>query len=205
MQYLSLILNLIFFLTILYLVAALKKSRKKEKDLAGTDYLTGVANGKHFTSAIQMEINRSLRYHHPFTMVCIDVDHLKNVNEDFGYSIGNALLKVLAETLKKNIRNTDTLARLGGDEFGLILPETRYESAQFVLRRIQKNLLEMIEKNGWSVTLSIGAITFATPPAHVDAVLWRANQLLFAAKFAEKNKIKHELWEEPPIQLRSDA
>jgi predicted signal transduction protein with EAL and GGDEF domain len=105
------------FLIITFLLSAFKKGIEHEKELARTDSLTGVANRRYFFELADMEINRARRYKHPFTVVWIDLDNFKTVNDHFGHSTGDALLRSVANTLQKNIRATDIVARLGGDEF----------------------------------------------------------------------------------------
>jgi diguanylate cyclase (GGDEF)-like protein len=202
LSYWNLGVKLAFFALILAVLSRLKKALRREQDLARIDPLTEVFNARHFDELAEMEIHRSERYHHSFTLAFMDVDNFKRINDEFGHSIGDSLLKVLAKTLQHNIRNTDILARLGGDEFALLMPETGPEGCQFALRRFQKNLMEAVEKNGWSVTVSLGAVTFLTPPPSVDAALSRADHLMYRAKQAGKNQIKFEVWEESTQRKR---
>jgi len=112
------------FLIITFLLSTLKSALEHEKELARTDSLTGIANRRYFIELANMEINRACRYKHPFTIVHIDLDNLKAVNDRFGHSTGDTVLRLVVNTIQNNIRATDIVARLGGDEFVILLPET---------------------------------------------------------------------------------
>ncbi len=193
--------KVLFFAFLPFFISKFKKLLQHESKMAQTDSLTEALNGPYFSELLQMEIDRLTRYNRPFTLAYLDVDDFKRINDQFGHSIGDALLKALAETLQKTIRTTDILARLGGDEFALLFPETGYESAQFAIRRVQHSFLEAMKKKRWAVTLSIGMVTFENPPANKDAAIKRADQLMSMAKHGGKNRIKQELWK--PIGIQS--
>jgi len=140
-----------------------------------------------------MEINRARRYGHPFTMVCLDLDNFKTVNDRFGHSTGDVLLRLVARTIQENIRATDTVARLGGDEFAILLPETGLNIAEVIMERIQEINSDILRKHGWPVTLSVGVVTFMSPPATVDEVLRISDRLMYTAKDNGKNSIRYEV------------
>jgi diguanylate cyclase (GGDEF)-like protein len=94
--------------------------------------------------------------------------------------------------MKNNIRKIDLIGRVGGDEFVLLLPETGYEPARAVIRKIQERLLEVARKHGWPVTFSIGAVTFVDPPAAVDEMIRMADNLMCTVKKSGKNMFRHE-------------
>jgi diguanylate cyclase (GGDEF)-like protein len=141
-----------------------------------------------------MEINRARRYDHPFTVVCIDLDNFKTVNDCFGHSTGDILLRLVARTIQENIRATDTVARLGGDEFAILMPETGRDVAEVILQKVRKINLEIMRNHGWPVTLSIGVVTFTSPPSTVDETLRISDQLMYSAKNNGKNSIRHEVF-----------
>ncbi|MEK7448876.1 MAG: GGDEF domain-containing protein, partial [Planctomycetota bacterium] len=97
------------------------------------------------------------------------------------------------QTIRKNIRSVDIVGRLGGDEFCLLLPETGYDSAQIVLQKLRRVLLESMEEARWSVTFSIGALTYITLPDSIDDIIIKADHLMYSVKNNGKNAIKHEL------------
>ena len=140
------------------------------------------------------EINRARRYDHPFTVVCIDLDNFKTVNDCFGHSTGDILLRLIARTIQQNIRVTDTVARLGGDEFAILLPETGRNVAEVILQKVQKINLEIMRRHGCPVTFSIGVATFTSPPSTVDETLRVSDQLMYSAKNNCKNSIQYEVF-----------
>jgi diguanylate cyclase (GGDEF)-like protein len=184
---------LTFFLFVIYLVSSLKDTFRKIENVARTDALTGLVNRRFFLEMLNIEISRALRYKKPLTIAYIDIDDFKQVNDTFGHSTGDKLLSLVAETAKVNLRKIDLIARLGGDEFAILLPETGYDAAQIVLRRVLTVLLESMKKNGWNVTFSIGAVTFLNPPNSVDEIIEKADNLMYLAKREGKNLFKHEL------------
>jgi diguanylate cyclase (GGDEF)-like protein len=127
-------------------------------------------------------------------VVCIDLDNFKIVNDCFGHSTGDILLRLVAHTIQQNIRVTDTVARLGGDEFAILLPETGRNVAEAILQKVQKINLEIMRRHGWPVTLSIGVVTFTSPPSTVDETLRISDQLMYSAKNNGKNSIQYEVF-----------
>ena len=99
----------------------------------------------------------------------------------------------MAHTIKDHLRRSDTVARLGGDEFAVLLPETDYNAAQTVLKKIYDVICDVMKKNKWPVTPSIGALTYHTAPATVDEMVNRADSLMYDVKQKYKNDIRHEL------------
>jgi diguanylate cyclase (GGDEF)-like protein len=180
-----------FFLTITYLVAKLRKAIEREKTLARVDYTTNLANKLLFFELSQFEIKRACRYGHPLTIAYIDIDDLKKINDRFGYQVGDNLLKVVAETLKQSLRQTDLIARVGGDEFAILLSGNGYESGKTVLLRVQQQLLDAMDKHKWATTFSIGAVTFINPPDSVNEMIEKADRLMYFVKNNGKNQLDH--------------
>ena len=182
-----------YFLILTFVLSALKSAIEKEKELSRIDFLTRVGNSRYFIELANMEINRARRYEHPLTVAYIDLDNFKTINDRFGHSTGDNLLRLVADTIKNNIRLTDTVVRMGGDEFAILLPETGPELARSITRRVQQINLELMQKNGWPVTFSIGVVTFISPPATVDEILKKSDNLMYSAKNNGKNTIKYEV------------
>ena len=181
------------FLILTFILSALKSAVEKEKELSRIDFLTKVGNRRYFIELANMEINRARRYAHPLTVVYIDLDNFKKINDLYGHSTGDNLLRLVADTVKNNIRLTDTVARLGGDEFAILLPETGPELAEAITHKVQKINLEIMQKNGWPVTFSIGVVTFIDPPSTVDEILKASDHLMYVAKNNGKNTIRCEV------------
>lgn len=185
-----------FFLIVTFTLHKLKIALVLERALARTDSLTGIANGRTFDELANNEINRARRYRHPFTLAYIDLDNFKTVNDHFGHTTGDTLLQLVAKIIQDNLRAVDIVARLGGDEFAILLPETEHEPGQVVIRRIQKNLLDIMQKNGWPVTFSIGMVTFISPLSTVDEMIKMADDLMYSVKSSGKNELKHEVFDQ---------
>lgn len=175
-------------------VSAVRTLVDQEQELARTDYTTGAANRRAFFEALDVEIYRARRHRHPLSVVSVDLDNFKTVNDLFGHRVGDVLLSVAVRTMQSSTRATDTVARLGGDEFGLLLPEAGPEAAQLVTQRVQNGLLESMRSNGWPVTFSIGIATFLDPPHSADELLKKADELMYAAKHAGKDALRQQVY-----------
>lgn len=179
------------FLSFTYIVTLFKKALVHEKESDQTDYLTGVANRRLFFELANVEINKAHRYRRPITLVYLDLDNFKTINDTMGHDTGDRVLLLVAHTMKMNIRVSDTITRLGGDEFAVMLPETGATAAAIVIDKIFKSLEKIIRRNKWPVTFSCGVYTFVSPPLSVDLMVYKADQLMREAKQAGKNQIKY--------------
>jgi diguanylate cyclase (GGDEF)-like protein len=182
------------FFILTTIVSVLKNTLTHEKEISRIDFLTGIRNRRYFIELVNMEINRARRYEHPLTMVCLDLDNFKAVNDCFGHTTGDILLRLVAHTIRENIRVTDTVARLGGDEFAILMPETGRNIAEVIMQKVQKINLDILRKHGWPVTLSVGVVTFTSPPSTVDEVLRISDRLMYTAKENGKNSIQYEVF-----------
>ena len=159
------------------------EQRKLEDQLryqASSDSLTGLANHRHLFEILQAEIGRSKRTGREFSVVLLDLDGLKNINDQFGHVGGDRALCRLAQIMKDCCRSIDTAARHGGDEFALVLPETSPAAASLVARRICELLGDEPEEPSLSVSLGI-----ASYPEDADAIgtlLYAADKALYAMK-----------------------
>ena len=189
--YLNLVTKLGFFLVVNFTISSLKVSLEREREMARTDYLTRVANSRYFAEIASNEIKRAGRYLHPFTVAYLDIDDFKSVNDRWGHSTGDQLLALVADTIRSNIRATDSIARLGGDEFVFLLPETGYDAASVVIQKVNQSLQAAMGRKGWPVTFSIGVVTFRTPPDSVDGMIRVADAFMYSVKHSGKNRIQH--------------
>ncbi len=161
---------------------------------ATTDFLTGIFNRLAFTEALTREYNRSKRYARPLTLAVIDVDHFKKINDAYGHSTGDAVLKQLAKTLHDALRSTDILGRLGGEEFGILFPETSIAAARATADRLRsiaamvetraENSLEMIR-----FTVSMGVAQAATGIESPEDLMRLADNALYRAKNSGRNRV----------------
>lgn len=178
-----------FFLILVYLLDAFKR----EKTYAREDYLTGLGNRRYFFERADAEIKRSQRYGHALTVAYIDIDHFKAINDRFGHTEGDALLRSVAKLIKSNIRATDLDARLGGDEFAVLLPESNAKSAEKFFAKLHRLLSRIIVHDGGPVTFSIGVVTFLKPPKSIDAMIKTVDRRMYAAKESGKNMVKYSV------------
>lgn len=181
-----------FFLLPVFMIR-LNRALQREKELARTDFLTGVLNARFFHELAQMEINRSIRYKRPFTLAFIDVDNFKTINDTFGHTTGDIVLRAIGMNIKTHLRRTDIVARVGGDEFVVLLPETNAQIAPVAISNMQRALLNEMNENGWSVTFSIGVLTLSDPRLSVDEMLGRTDKLMYIVKNSGKNNIQYAI------------
>ena len=179
-----------FFVVVVLLLSALRSALEHERELAHTDFLTGAVNPRFFFELLQMEIDRSQRYAHPFTIAYIDIDNFKAINDSFGHIIGDRVLCLMVDCARQHLRKTDLVARLGGDEFALLLPETNQESAQTSLLKIQAEILTGMQSNNWPVTISIGVLTCVNPMLTTQEIVGLVDKLMYTVKQSGKNSIK---------------
>jgi diguanylate cyclase (GGDEF)-like protein len=190
------------FLVVNFALSKASEALRHEKDLARTDHVTGAPNSRAFFERVELELERARRFERPITVAYLDADNFKEINDRFGHSTGDLLLRSAVQTVEGNIRSTDLLARLGGDEFILMLPETGRAQAAMVVARVRQALSTAMLRHGWPVTFSIGVVTFLTPPESVDEVVRAADSLMYEVKRGGKNSIRHEIRSNPDIQSR---
>lgn len=153
---------------------------RQVRTLAISDSLTGLANYRHLIDILQSELERSGRTNRPFSVLLMDLDGLKKINDRHGHVIGSRALCRVATILRLNSRSIDTAARYGGDEFALILPETNVAAAHQVVDRV-RNCLEADEEVP-QLTISIGVATFPKCGSTVQQLLEFADRALYAMK-----------------------
>jgi diguanylate cyclase (GGDEF)-like protein len=160
-----------------------------EKERSRKDSKTGALNDRAFNEVLNHEIRRSRRNGRPLTIVYIDLDGFKAVNDSLGHRTGDLVLQVTVWTMQSAVREMDVVARLGGDEFVLLLPETSADNAQVVMDKVQKALKDTLKAYKWSVTFSAGMVTFRTPPATPDYMIDIAERAVNSVKRTGKNRI----------------
>ncbi len=180
---------------------ALRRALAHEQDLARTDDATGAANRRAFFELAGIELSRARRHLRPLTVAYIDLDDFKQINDRFGHSTGDRLLRLVVDVTRREIRTHDLIARLGGDEFAVLLPETGQHAAAVVMGRVQAHLREAMQRNRWPATVSIGVATFAAPPGTVDELLKPADDLMYTAKRGGKNRTQQAVFGDTETQL----
>lgn len=180
------------FLAATYIISlqrALQKSLAREQALARTDHLTGALNARAFQEAATRELARCSRFGHPISLIYFDVDNFKAVNDRFGHSEGDRLLRSLVSAIAPGLRQVDVIARLGGDEFGVLLPETAGDAGTAVAQKVQGAFGVVSAREGWPASLSVGVVTYRTPPRSLDAMLKDADAQMYEAKNTGKNRV----------------
>lgn len=168
------------------------RSYQRVQHLSETDSLTGLFNRRKFFEELTREVERVSRYESPLSIIMLDIDHFKQVNDKFGHQMGDETLRVLGDVLRANTRKTDMIARYGGEEFIIMLPETPLKGSRGVADRI----LSEVEKTpvlGAAVeinfTVSLGLAYFAAGDT-VDTLVARTDQALYTAKKNGRNRVE---------------
>jgi diguanylate cyclase (GGDEF)-like protein len=181
------------FIIVAYLGARRAQALKREARLARIDTLTGIMNRRALFEAATRFLELAQSHGHHTTVIYIDVDDFKQVNDRVGHHVGDQLLTTIAAALRQGIRTSDLVSRRGGDEFVLLLPETGYEGAQACVASIKNRLSRIRAKHGWPITFSMGVATFLKPPASIEETIKVADELLYRAKMGGKNEVVHEI------------
>ncbi|PLX44977.1 MAG: hypothetical protein C0611_13465, partial [Desulfobacteraceae bacterium] len=165
----------------------------KLKEMAVKDGLTGILNRKGFQNFIQKEFHRAKRYHRPLSLIMIDVDNFKKINDSLGHQAGDYVLLELAGCLKRSVRQADIVFRYGGDEFVILLPDTDMEQAKLLLKRVlsdvEKHAFEW-ESNPMNVKISCGISTTGELENHEDEkdLISKADTRLYSSKRSQDLK-----------------
>jgi len=179
---------------VLIVVVVVNRFQGRLEALVSIDYLTEVANRRHFMSTLRTEFDRAQRYQSALCMLMIDVDRFKNVNDSYGHLVGDQLLKTLAGFIQGSLRDSDTLGRLGGEEFGVILPETVLAEALVVAERIRVNVSQRsaeFDSNSIALqmTVSIGASAMHAEMDDCEDLYKQADVALYRAKDKGRDRV----------------
>ena len=161
--------------------------------LATTDPLTGIFNRRSFFDTANKEIRRSVRYNYPFTLLMLDIDHFKRVNDSYGHAFGDQVIQRFTEVVNECLREEDLFGRVGGEEFAVILVAADLEGALTVAERIRENWQQselQTEGKNVSFTVSIGVAELRNPRESVDMVMERADKALYVAKEEGRNRVR---------------
>lgn len=162
---------------------------------ARTDALTGCANRRSLMERLEQELQRGKRYVLLLSMLSLDLDHFKRVNDLHGHPVGDQLLRHFVSIVEKNLRSTDLLGRMGGEEFNILLPETGLQEAALIAERIRgevENSPLTVEQKTVFVTVSIGVAQWqADANETADGFLLQCDKLLYAAKESGRNQVKY--------------
>ena len=176
-------------------IHALRQSFDEMSQLVRTDPLTGIANYRYFVMALEQEIERTQRSEQPTSLVMVDIDFFKKVNDDWGHEVGNQALVHITRQIQKTVRKLDIACRYGGEEFAIILPNTNLAASIPVANRIRQQIAEtplLVDNKPLSLTASLGIDTFlpgqtCTP----EELVQRADHYLYQAKQQGRNQVCH--------------
>jgi diguanylate cyclase (GGDEF)-like protein len=163
--------------------------------LAVTDGLTGLNNHRFFQAFFERELSRARRYNHPLSLIMIDIDHFKKINDSLGHPVGDQVLQEVARLLKEQARDVDLAARYGGEEFMLVLPETKRGEAQSLAERIRQRVeghdfkVTAVRKP-LKVTISLGVSGFPEDGTEKSQIIDKVDKALYRAKSGGRNQVR---------------
>ncbi len=163
------------------------------KNIATLDHLTRAYNRKKLDEIMPMEMHRARRYSRHLAVAILDIDNFKNVNDVYGHSTGDVVLKTLAEIVKANLRNTSYFFRLGGEEFLIVVPETDINGIRILSERIRQIIEGYSFENVGTITVSFGVVQLENEDT-VETLLKRADIALYQAKSSGKNRVCAMEW-----------
>lgn len=171
----------------------LAKSQKALEDLSAHDGLTGLYNYREFHRRLTEEAQRSLRYDHPFSLLILDIDDFKALNDTYGHLAGDEALRGLAALIRRAVRPVDEVARYGGEEFAILLPETPGPGAFAMAERIREIIathpIAIAPAQTVGLTVSIGVATYPQDADTEEKLLGAADRALYAAKNGGRNRV----------------
>jgi diguanylate cyclase (GGDEF)-like protein/PAS domain S-box-containing protein len=181
----------------LWLLSDISTQKKLEQALqhkVNHDFLTGLNTRDWFMSQASIELNRATRTHSPLSLLMLDIDYFKRVNDTHGHQAGDLVLKNVASLTKKMLRDFDLCARLGGEEFAILLPETNKDKAHEVAERLRLGIERAkialhTEDSTLSVTVSIGVSSITSSEDNVDMLINKADKALYEAKNTGRNRV----------------
>ncbi len=167
-----------------------KHAELQLEEMAMTDFQTKLYNRRYFMQRIDEECKRARRNHQPLTLLMLDIDHFKKVNDTYGHDVGDRALQHVAEIMRSSLREIDILGRMGGDEFTVLMPNTTLEDAVLLAERIRLSIANTpldISAQALTLTVSIGAEIFTAEMSGLDELLRNADVALYRAKHSGRN------------------
>jgi len=185
-------LSLLSTIFLLYVLYKGRQLRQKLDDLAHTDELTGLPNRRHLMQEAQVEVERARRYQLPLCLAVMDLDHFKQINDQFGHGNGDEVLRQFAHICRQSLRQTDLIGRIGGEEFCLLLPHTESMLAEQTLERLRQDF----KQAEWpqfagkhQPTVSIGLTALCVADVGLAELMRRADEALYRAKQAGRDRV----------------
>jgi len=171
----------------------LKAAKQRAEELSQRDELTGLKNRRAFFEQAKRTLEQARRFRHPVSVVMMDIDHFKMINDSHGHAFGDKVLQAVANVLQKAMREIDVVARIGGEEFALVLPETPLEDIGCLAERLRSEIEDLVVANGGEkikITASFGVASCTDGRGDIDTLLTDADDALYVAKKAGRNQVK---------------
>lgn len=181
-----------YYATIVRDISKDKKTEEELLRLAATDPLTGAFNRREFSALADREALRAGRYHHPLSILMLDLDHFKRLNDTYGHAAGDKALQRFTTLCCNALRNVDIFGRWGGEEFVALLPETDAEGAAIIAERLRKIVADTVlvfNDHKIRFTVSIGVAQYRDTDVSVDGPLGRADHAVYDAKKSGRDRI----------------
>jgi diguanylate cyclase (GGDEF)-like protein len=159
------------------------------EEAAFTDHLTGLANRRRFERQLEREVGRVLRFERPFTLVMIDIDNFKNLNDTFGHDVGDEAIRRIGRVLREGTRGIDLAARIGGEEFAVLLVETSQNAGMEVAERLRLAIKALETPSGGLITASFGLAECPTDAQTASGILKAADVALYEAKRNGRDRV----------------
>lgn len=172
-----------------HLVLEHTRTLRELAELSVTDHLTGLYNARHLFSILERELDRARRHHQPLSVIMLDADGLKQVNDQFGHQQGDQFLRRISQVLQETLRSSDWAFRYAGDEFVLILPQTEAADGSLLGERLRERIAQSVTVPGLEPTFSVGVAAYPTHADTVEGVLEAADAALYASKRSGKNRL----------------
>jgi diguanylate cyclase len=191
---LTVVFSMFSYLALFYVITV-TRAHKSLARMATTDSLTGLFNRRHMIALIEKEMARHHRHPSNLTLMLMDIDHFKQINDQYGHDIGDRVLNAVSHSLKSSMREQDFIGRWGGEEFLAVLPETDLDQAAASAERIRKAIQALVidnDGNKVSVTLSIGITLYRAEEVLSNAIA-RADHALYEGKSAGRNRVEMAL------------
>ena len=177
-------------------ITELTRIKQEMERLAHTDFLTGLANRRYFMQRLHEETERVKRGHQPMSVLLLDMDSFKRINDTHGHDVGDRVLQVIASVTKEVKRVSDVAARIGGEEFAMLLPDTDRDGAIKLAQRLRRTINEQVIAAAKGaliqVTASIGVATMSHADHGLDHILTHADRALYRAKDSGRNQVCSE-------------
>jgi len=180
------------------------------REQAVTDALTGLYNRRYFEESLEKEVQRAKRQQQPFSIIGIDLDFLKKINDTYGHAYGDLAIKTIADVLKANARSVDVPARIGGEEFNVLLPGINSEGAMVAAERIRKSIEDVEIDTIGHITGSLGVATYFEHTDNVEELLELTDQAMYSSKRNGRNRVtlakpvSETLWQEIAVNTFID-